>query len=159
MSEAMVGARVQQARAIGFLMASALFVAGVASQILALVPFDPGNVDWELGVIGELAATAALPMMGLVALLAVSLERRSARGLVLVSVVAWTASVLAMIAFGMMATNAPLVWSAFAVRPPREGLSVKIAVAKTLALAALYAVALAGFGWYAMRSFNVLRRK
>ncbi len=159
MSVATSVARLRQARGVGLLLASSLFLAGVVSAMTALVPIDAGNVDWELGVIGELAATAALPLMGLVALLVVAMEAKSPRGLALVSVLAWTGSLLAVVGFGMMATNVPLVWSAFAVRPPREGLSVKIAVAKSLALAALYAVALAGFGWYAMRSFNVLRRK
>ena len=146
-------------RGVAIAMGAALFLAGLVSAGIATVPLSLGNIDWELGVVGELAATAALPVMGLVALLAVSMEARSPKAVLTFGVLAWVGAGLALVGFAIITTNAPLVWAAFAGQPPRAAQSVKIAVLKTVALSGLYALALSGFGWYAVRSFMALRRK
>jgi hypothetical protein len=146
-------------RGVAIALGTALLVAGLTSAGLATVPVTLGNVDWELGVVGELAATAALPVMGLGFLLALALEARSAKAVVGLGVLAWIGAFVALLGLAVITTNVPLVWAAFAGQPPRQAQSVKIAVLKTVALSGLYAVALSGFGWYGVRSFLALRRK
>jgi hypothetical protein len=149
----------KQVRGVAIALGTALLVAGLTSAGLATVPVTLGNVDWELGVVGELAATAALPVMGLGFLLALALEARSAKAVVGLGVLAWLGAFVALLGLAVITTNVPLVWAAFAGQPPRQAQSVKIAVLKTVALSGLYSVALSGFGWYGVRSFLALRRK
>jgi hypothetical protein len=149
----------QQVRRVAKALGTALFLAGLTSAVIATVPLALGNVDWELGVVGELAATAALPVMGLGLLLALALEARSPTAVLAFGTLAWIGAFVALLGLAIITTNVPLVWTAFAGQPPRQAQSVKIAVLKTVALSGLYALALSGFGWYAVRSFMALRRK
>ena len=149
----------QQVRRVAKALGTALFLAGLTSAAIATVPLTLGNVDWELGVVGELAATAALPVMGLGLLLALALEARSPTAVLAFGTLAWIGAFVALLGLAVITTNVPLVWTAFEGQPLRQALSVKIAVLKTVALSGLYALALSGLGWYAVRSFMALRRK
>jgi hypothetical protein len=159
MTDAALGKLPKQVQGVAIALGTALFLAGLTSAVLAALPLTLGNVDWELGVVGELAATAALPVMGLVLLLVLALESKSPMAVLGFGVLAWIGAFVALLGLAVITTNVPLVWTAFAGQPPRQAQSVKIAVLKTVALSGLYALALSGFGWYAVRSFMALRRK
>jgi len=137
---------------VGRALVTSLLVCGLGSAITTVVPVRFGNVDWEFGTLGELAANGALPLMGLSAMVALGLyERRNW----VVGTTGVLMLVLGLAGFASMAvlvTDAPIVLNASRGLHPVEETSVKVVLAKSVGLLFLFSIGLLGTGIGALRS-------
>ena len=139
---------------VGRLLAFALLVSGLTAVWTALAPVRIGNVDWEFGSIGELAAVGALPVIGLVATLAVSLYERRRWAVGVTGAAMLMFGLIGFSAMGLLATDTPLLLDAAKFGGPAQGDAIKIVLAKSFALLLLFSVALIGAGLTAFRALH-----
>jgi len=141
------------ARVVGWSLALALLAAGLATLVAALIPLRFGNIDSEVGALGETAATGSLLLIGVAATLFVAAQTRR-RGVVLGS--ALLSIGLAVVLIGgllLLALDLPIVLRSAQGMAPVPARAVKVAVAKSLALlgievGALVALGFLGFRWW-----------
>jgi hypothetical protein len=136
---------------IGRLLALALLVSGLGAAWTALVPIKVGNVDWEFGSIGELAAVGGLPVMGLVAALAISMYERRRWAIGLIGAAMLLFGLIGFSAMGLLATDTPMALEAAKFDGTGQGDAIRIVLAKSFALLLLFSVGLIGTGVGAIR--------
>lgn len=149
---------------IPWVLATSLLAGGAVAQLVALLPVRVGNVDWEFGTLGELAATGPLFVMGSAAFMFVATRARRSGpmlGSALLSL-AWAVVLLAGVV--ILALDVPLIIRASESMPPEASRSVRVVAVKTGALllvelAALLAIGVLGFSGRRSRSRSRLGRE
>jgi len=137
---------------IGRCLALALAVTGLGSVVSVVVPQRVGNVDWEVGAIGEVAATAALPVMGLAAVIAISMFERRRWAVVISAVLMMGLGGLSLFGLVLLGTDSPIVLEAASNAEASAAVSVRLVLVKSLTLLLLFTVGLFGLGIVALRS-------
>ena len=129
-------------RWLAWVLGIALLLAGAVSQFQTLFPIRVGDAEWEVGAVGQAAATAAVGAIGWGIVVWLSLTDPRLRWLA--RVLGFLGVVLAVgAAFGalLVATNVPLVWSAAkASQSLARAAAYKSAAVKAASLAGLYAL-------------------
>ena len=133
-----------------------LTVGGLCGTVLALWPFGVGDPNWELAAFGEVAATLALPGIGLAVLMVAAVRSRNRAKAVGVAVGLVTLGLLAVVGMLLVVLNVPIVWRGNL--PPMVLSQLKIAVTKTIALSGLYAVGYLGIGGMMFKRSLLARR-
>jgi hypothetical protein len=113
-----------------------------------------GKPEWEFGAIGEFAATAGLAVMGLTAVLAVSLYDRRRVVLVPLGVVSLGLAILGFMGLGVLAMDVPIVLGVASNVRPEYASGVKTVLAKSMVLLPLFSIGLFTIGLGAIRSFQ-----
>jgi hypothetical protein len=131
-----------------------LLVAGVVSLLQTLFPIRVGDAEWEVGAVGQAAATAAVWAIGWGVIVWLSLTDPRLR---------WLARVMGFLgvaiavgaAFGalLVATNIPLVWEAAKQSQSlARATAYKSAAVKAASLSGLYALFFLGFSAAVLRT-------
>lgn len=150
--------RDRAAQAVGLALSVALLVGGLVSQVVALVPLKVGNIDWEFGALGEVAATGPLFLMGLGTTLFVATRSRRP-GLVFGAgflSLAWGLALV--VGLVLLALDAPLLLTAARAMAPEPARAVKIVLAKSAGLMFIECLALLVLGVMGFRWWAALRR-
>ena len=137
---------------VGRALAISLTVCGLASILTTVAPTRFGNVNWEFGTLGEVAATSALPLMGLSAMAAVALFERKRLLAGTTGVLMLTLGLLGFAGLAILATDVPFVLSVARGLHPVEATSTKVIVVKTVALLFLFSIGFLGTGISALRA-------
>ena len=119
---------------------------------MTVVPVQFGNVQWEFGTLGELAANGALPVMGLTAMVALTLYDRRKWAAGMTGVLSLVLGLAGFAAIAVLVTDTPIILSAARGIHPVEATSVKVVLAKSLGLLLLFSIGLLGTGIGALRS-------
>lgn len=145
-------------RVVGWALALALLVAGLATLGAALIPIRVGNIDSEVGALGEAAATGPLLLIGVAATLFVAVRTRH-RGAILAS--AALSLLLGFVLVGgllLLGLDLPLVLTAAGAMDPGPAHAVEVVLAKSLALLGIEIVALLVLGFLGFRWWSAVRR-
>lgn len=129
-------------RFLAWVLGLALVLAGAVTQFLILFPPRLGDAQWEVGAVGQAAATASMGAIGFGIIVWLSLTdprlRWLARVLGFVGVVVAAAAGLGAL---LVATNIPLVWQAArASQSLAQAAAYKSVAVKAASLAGLYAL-------------------
>jgi hypothetical protein len=143
---------------IAGVMAGSLLIAGLAAELVALVPIQPGNVDWEFGTLGEMAAVGPLLLIGAAASLFVATQAR--RRLVVVTLASLSLAVALVLIGGVvvLALDVPLVLRATSTMPAEASRSIKVVLVKSGALLLIELTTLVILGAQGFRWWGKLRR-
>ena len=147
-------ASINRLRWLAWVLGVALLVAGAVSLLQTLIPVRLGDAEWEVGAVGQAAATAAVWAIGWGVVVWLSLTDPRLR---------WLARVLGFLgvaiavgaAFGalLVGTNIPLVWSAAkASQSLARAAAYKSAAVKAASLSGLYALFFLSFSAAVLRT-------
>lgn len=131
-----------------------LFVSGLAVMFAAALPLRLGNLDWEVGAIGEAAATGPLVLIGFGVSLFVGTRQRRRWVVFGLATAAVTTGLGFLSAVALLALDVPLVQRAAEMLPPDQARVLRTGMVKAGVLAVVEAMALlslgvAGFRWWA----------
>jgi hypothetical protein len=146
------------ASTVGQALAAALLIAGLGSLALAVMPPNVGNVVWEFGALGELAAVSPLAVMGMAAAVAVAIVERwswTARLLGLAAVLLAAVGIGALV---LLLTDTPILIGAARSRDPAEARGIKVVLVKSVALLGLFSAGMTGIGIAAVRTIRTFER-
>lgn len=116
-------------------LGAALAVVGWTDILLGLFPFQPGNPDWEFGVVSASLDAMPLGTLGLGLAVAALTARGARRTLGALSFFAWAVVVGLAAGAVLYALAAPAVWRA---APPAVHPQVLLAMGKAGVLATVY---------------------
>jgi hypothetical protein len=137
---------------IGRWLAVAMLVSGLGSAAATIFPTKFGDINWEFGTLGELAATSPLPVMGLTAVLVVSLYDRRRWAIGATGVLMLLVAILWLAAAALLVTDSPIILDAAKRAVASQSTSIKLVLVKSLALLGVFSLGLIGAGIGALRA-------
>jgi hypothetical protein len=143
----------ESAGVVAWAVALALLAAGLAVILGALAPIRVGDVDSEIGALGEAAATGPLLLIGLAASLFMAVRTASRWTLLLLAGLGLTLGLLLAGGLFLLGLDLPLAWNAAATMAPEQARAVKVVVTKSLVLlviemGSLLVLGLLGARWW-----------
>jgi hypothetical protein len=144
--------------ALAWLLAITLSVAGLVGVGSALFPLRLGSTEWEIAAFGQLAATMALPEIGLVLVGVLAVRAQRVGVTVLVSVICAMLAAALSLGLLLMVLNIPLV-RAVTVGAGDPGFRLRLLALKTIGLSGIHGSALWFMAAYFGRVSIHLRRK
>jgi len=117
-----------------------------------VVPVRFGNVDWEFGTLGDLAANGALPLMGLAAMVALGLYERRKWAVGTAGLLMLVLGLAGFAGMAVLVTDTPIILNVSRGLHPVEATSVKVVLAKSVGLLFLFSIGFLGTGIGALRS-------
>lgn len=144
--------------ALAWLLAVTLLLAGLIGVGYTLLPPRLGSTEWEVAAFGQLAATMALPEIGLALLGGLSARSGCVRGAVVVAVLCSILAAVVSLGALVMALNLPVI-QAVTAGGGDAGLRLRLLTLKTVGLSGIHGLALWFMTVYFAQVSMQLRRR